>query len=90
MTQIRQLNETAPKQQLHLKRTELTDAQCKIKEYREALVDANEELKSWARQNYALSHKVQEMEELVRMRDKVIEQLQLQVNAKPKVIELRK
>ena len=90
LTQIRKLNETAPRQQLEAKRTALAEALGKAKEYRKILEDAQEEIKAWARQNYALSHRALELEELLLIRDQVIEQLQQQINAKQKVIELRK
>ena len=90
LTQIRKLTEKAPKQQLEAKRNELADARAKAKEYREMLEDAQDEMKAWARQNYALNHQVQELQELLRIRDEVIAQLQQQVNSKPKVVDLRK
>lgn len=90
LTQIRKLNEKAPKQQLEAKRTELAETQARARDYRELLEEAQDELKAWARQNYALSHRVQELEELLRIRDEVIAQLQQQVNKKPTVVGLHK
>lgn len=90
LTQIRKLTEKEPRQQLMAKRNELGDAVAKAKEYRELLENVQDELKAWARQNYALSHKVQEMEEMLRIRDEIIAQLQQQVNARSKIMDLRK
>ena len=88
LTQIRKLNEKTPKQQLEAKRTELADALAKAKEYRVMLEDAQDEIKAWARQNYMLSHRVQELEEMLRIRDRVIAELQQQANGKSKITQL--
>ena len=90
LTQIRLLTEKAPRQQLEAKRSELAEALAKAKEYREMLEGAQEEMKAWARQNYTLSHRVQELEELLLMRDQVIAELQKQVKIRPTVVGLHK
>lgn len=79
LTAIRQLNETTSKQQLQAKRGELGEARTKAREYREALETARNEMTAWARQNYALAHRVQDLEATLRHRDKVIEELQAQL-----------
>lgn len=76
LTAIRKLNETASKQQLEAKRGELGEARAKAREYREALEVARNEMTAWARQNYALAHRVQDLETTLRHRDKVIAELQ--------------
>ena len=51
---------------------------------------ASRALAALARINYRLDARNKELEELLRIRDEVIAQLQQQVNAKPKVVDLRK
>ena len=52
--------------------------------------EAQAEVAALARINYRLDARNKELEELLRIRDEVIAQLQQQVNAKPKVVDLRK
>ncbi|MER0850809.1 hypothetical protein AAA542_09085 [Pseudomonas aeruginosa] len=76
LTEIRKFNETTPKQQLKSKQGELGEAQAKAREYRGALEAARNEMTAWARQNYALAHRVQDLEATLRHRDKLIAELQ--------------
>ena len=89
LTQIRKIADKEPRQRLQAKRTELGVALARAKEYRELLEKAQEEIKEWARQNYALSHRVQELEEQVRIRDETIAQLRQHAGATVKVVSLR-
>lgn len=76
LTEIRKLNSTVPQKQLHVKRGELAEAIAKLREYRDALEQARAEIIAWARQNYALSHRLQELEANIRQRDTTIAELQ--------------
>lgn len=89
LTAIRKFNETTPKQQLEAKQGELGEARAKAREYREALQAAREEMTAWARQNYALTHRVQELEAILRQRDKLIADLQARLAEAGKSVPLR-
>lgn len=89
LAEIRQLNETTPKKKLQAKCGELAEVQTKAKEYREALIEAHDEMTNWARQNYALTHRVQELEDELRQREKTITDLQARLEEAGKVVELR-
>lgn len=90
LSQIRKLNEKEPRQQLQTKRTELSEVLTRVKEYRVMLENYQGEMKAWARQNYALSHRVRELEDLLRIRDGVIAQLKQQASISPKVVRIQK
>ncbi|MFU5948438.1 hypothetical protein ACM7P6_07840 [Pseudomonas aeruginosa] len=89
LTAIRKFNETTPRQQLEAKQGELGEARAKASEYREALQAAREEMTAWARQNYALTHRVQELEAILRQRDKLIADLQARLAEAGKSVSLR-
>lgn len=89
LTEIRKLNDATPKKQLQAKRGELAETLAKAREYREALKEALAEMTAWARQNYALSHRVQELEELIRQRDTIIMELQEQLRESRRAVPLR-
>jgi len=89
LAEIRQLNEVTPKKKLQTKCGELAEIQSKAKEYREALIEARDEMTDWARQNYALAHRVQELEEQLRQREKTIADLQARLQEAGKVVALR-
>jgi chromosome segregation ATPase len=89
LIEIRKLNDATPKKQLQAKRGEVAGALSKAREYRKALEDARAEMNEWARQNYALSHRVQELESLLRDRDKMIVELQEKLNGTGKVVSLQ-
>lgn len=81
LTEIRRLTDATPAKQLQTKRSELAEAISKAREYRQALEEARAEMTEWAQQNYALSHRVQELEELLRQRDLTITELQVKLRA---------
>lgn len=89
LVEIRRLNDASPKKKLETKRGELAKATAKIREYREMVEELQAELVSWARQNYALSHRAQELEDLLRQRDQLIEGLQVRLKDAGKIVPLR-
>jgi len=82
VTEIRKLNDATPISQVKQKRTELANEREKSKEYRGLLEEAQVDLKLIALQNYALEERNKELENLLRLRDDMIKELQLQVNRK--------
>lgn len=80
VTEIRKLNDATPISQVKQKRTELAKEREKSKEYRILLEEAQNDLEQIARQNYALEERNKELENLLRLRDDMIKELQLQVN----------
>lgn len=89
LVDIRKINDTLPKAQLKESRSELTQASARLKEYRQLVEEAQEEVAALARINYRLDGRIAELEELIRMRDEVIAGLQRQVNereSKSKVV----
>lgn len=89
LTEIRKLNNVTPKKQLQAKRGELAETLARMREYREALKESRAEMTAWARQNYALSHRAQELEELVRQRDIIIKELHAQLREVKKVAHIK-
>lgn len=89
LTEIRKLNDATPKKQLEAKRGELAETQAKVREYRGMVEELQAEMNAWARQNYALSHRVQELEDLIRQRDELIADLQARLKDAGKVTSLR-
>ena len=65
-------------------RTELAQTESRLKEYRRLVEEAQAEVEALARINYRLDARNRELEELLRIRDGVIEQLQKQVNSPKK------
>lgn len=88
LTEIRKINDSEPKKQLRESRSELSQTSAKLKEYRKLVEEAQEEVAALARINYRLDARISELEELLRIRDEVIGQLQQQVNAKSKITDL--
>ncbi len=89
LVDIRKINDTLPKAQLKESRSELAQASFKLKEYRQLVEEAQEEVAALARINYRLDGRIGELEELIRMRDEVIAGLQRQLNereSKPKIL----
>lgn len=80
LVEIRKINNSAPKAQLKESRSELAQAEKSLKEYRKLVQDAQEEVAALARINYRLDARNKELEELLRIRDKAIKQLQKQAN----------
>lgn len=89
LSELRKLNDTSQKKKMEIKQTELSAASYKLREYRSMLEEKQSEIGSWARQNYALSHRVQELEAQIQHRDKVIADLQARLNEAGKVVVLK-
>lgn len=89
LSEIRKLNETSQKKRLEGKRTELSIAIDKLRECRALLEEKQSEIKAWARQNYALSHRVQELESLLAERDSAIVDLQAKLREAGKLVTLK-
>lgn len=89
LAEIRKLNNATPKKQLQVKRGELAETLARMREYREALKESRAEITGWARQNYVLSHRVQELEEFVRQKDIIIKELRTQLQEVKKVAYLK-
>jgi len=64
-------------------RRSLIEAEAKLKEYRALVEEAQGEVAALARINYRLDARIHELEELIRVRDQVISDLQAQVNQRP-------
>jgi len=83
LVEIRKINHSTPKVRLKETRSELAEASSKLKEYRKLVEEAQTEVVALARINYRLDARIAELEELIKLRDKVIEGLQRQLNAPP-------
>jgi len=82
LVEIRKINDSTPKARLKESRSELSQADAKLKEYRKLVEEAQEEVVALARENYMLDGRIVELEELLRVRDTIIEGLQRQLNVK--------
>ncbi len=80
LVEIRKINDTAPKALLKESRSEVVQAATKMKEYRQLVEEAQEEVAALARINYRLDARISELEELIRVRDGVIKGLKEQLN----------
>lgn len=80
LVDIRKINDTLPKAQLKESRSELAQASARLKEYRQLVEEAQEEVTALARINYRLDGRISELEGLIRVRDEVIAGLQKQLN----------
>ncbi|OQS31726.1 hypothetical protein B0T39_23840 [Chromobacterium haemolyticum] len=89
LIEIRKINDTAPKQKLQAKQGELVEEKARTMEYRKIAEDATAEIADWARQNYALSHRIQELEQLLHMRDGVIDDLKNRLQVAERVVPMR-
>lgn len=89
LSEIRKLNETTQKKRLEGKQTELSTAIDKLRECRSLLEEKQAEINAWARQNYALSHQLQELEIMLAERDNTIADLQARLNATSKLVVLK-
>lgn len=92
LTEIRKINDTAPKALLKESRSELGKSAAKMKEYRTLDEEAQDEVAALARINYRLDARISELEELIRGRDGVIAGLTKQLNergSKPKISPLK-
>lgn len=89
LTAIRKLNDTTQKTRLQAKQGALEESITRMREYCRALEDAQAEMNSWARQNYVLSHRIQELEGLIRERDTIIAELRVQLQEARKAVPLK-
>ncbi|MBF8179761.1 TetR family transcriptional regulator [Herminiimonas contaminans] len=80
LVEIRKINDTAPKALLKQSRSELAQSAAKQKEYRKMVVEAQEEVATLARVNYRLDARIAELEEMLRVRDGVIAELQKELH----------
>ena len=80
LTEIRKINDTTPKTQLKESRSELAQTNTKMKEYRQLVEEAQEEVATLARINYRLDARISELEGLIRIRDERITEFQKQLN----------
>ncbi len=80
LVEIRKINDTAPKALLKESRSEVAQADSKMKEYRKLVEEAQEDVAALARINYRLDARISELEELIRVRDGVIKSLKEQIN----------
>jgi rRNA maturation endonuclease Nob1 len=90
LVEIRKINDSTPKARLKESRSELSQADAKLKEYRKLVEEAQEEVVALARENYKLDGRIAELEELLRVRDSIIEGLQRQLNAKASPVSFHK
>lgn len=87
--EIQQINSQTSNERLKKKATELTKQKARIKEYRELAEQAQKEKEALARINYRLNHRINELEGLLRTKDKVIEDLKKMLNIKLNVVSLK-
>ena len=80
LVQIRAINDSTPKKKLVENRSELAKSSAQLKEYRQLVLQAQGDVAALARINYRLEAKILELEELIRIRDERIRDLQKQVN----------
>ncbi|WP_416242998.1 hypothetical protein ACLSSQ_13590 [Azospira sp. APE16] len=76
LSELRRINDTTPRALLKETRAERARAETKQKEYLRLAEEAQEEVKALARINYRLDARIKELEELLRIRDDVIKDLQ--------------
>ena len=80
LSEIRKINDTAPKAMLKESRSELVQSTVKLKEYRRLVEQSQEDVAALARINYRLDARISELEELILVRDCHLAELQKQVN----------
>lgn len=80
LVEIRKINDTTPKILLKESRSELAQSAAKQREYRKLAEDAQEEVAALARINYRLDAHIAELEEMIRVRDGVIAELQKELH----------
>lgn len=81
LAQIRKINHTAPRTQLKAQRSELAEAEAKLKEYRKLVEEAQAEVAALARINYRLDLRIHELETQLQVRDARIANYQKQMRA---------
>lgn len=89
LREIQKLNDATPRQQLMEKRGELADMLTKHKQCRDALEIAQAELTQWARENYALAHRIRALEDKVRKHEQTIKDLRSQLTQAGVVIPIK-
>lgn len=89
LVEIRKLTDATPKKKLQDTQGELAKSQAKAREYRKIAESAQEEITDWARQNYVLTHRVQELEHMIHVRDTIIEDFKTRLKNAEKVVPLR-
>ena len=80
LIEIRRINDAAPKALLKESRSEVSKAAAKMKEYRQLVEEAQEEVAALARINYRLDARISELEALIRVRDGIIKGFKEQSN----------
>ena len=89
LTEIRRINDSAPKAMLKEHRSQLVGAQAKLKDYRKLIEEAQAEVELLARINYRLQARIDELETLLKVRDERMAALQRQINAPHEPTRLR-
>lgn len=92
IVEIRKINDTEPKVLLKESRSEVAQAATKMKEYRQLVEEAQEDVAALARINYRLDARISELEGLIKMKDGIIASLKEQINerdSKPKTVTFR-
>jgi hypothetical protein len=88
LDKLKHVTNSTVAQLLESKRGELSRTQARAREYRNIAEDLQTELEAIARNNYVLSHRVQEIEKLLRQRDSVIADLQARMRGGEKIVAL--
>ena len=88
LSEIRKLNESSQKKRLEGKQSELSSALSKLREYRTLIETKESEIKIWANQNYSLSHRIQELENMLAERDRTVADLRLKLQEAGKLVTL--
>lgn len=80
LTAIRKANDVEPKAQLKENRSELAKLNAKLKDYRQLVEEAQQEVTTLARINYRLDARISELEAAIVMRDERISAILKQLN----------
>ncbi|MBW4049178.1 MAG: hypothetical protein HIU89_15000 [Proteobacteria bacterium] len=89
LTEIRRINDSAPKAMFKERRAQLAGTQAKLRDYRKLIEEAQGEVGMLARINYRLKARIDELEMLLKVRDERVTALQLQINAQVRPTRLR-
>lgn len=79
------INETTPKLKLKESLSTLAQNSVKLKEYRQLVEEAQDDVVELARINYNLNAHIAELVELIKIRDNRIADIQRQLNSKQKL-----
>ena len=82
LNEVQTRNNATPKEVLKEKRTELGQARERVKEYRQMTEAAQADKEKLLQVNYRLNQKLKDLEKLLTQRDKVIKELQKELNLK--------